>query len=224
MKALIVIGIVILFFVILLNIPVKVFISYGDGLMIHLKYAFFRFDIVPPKKKGKTKFKNKRKKSHKSKKKKEKTKTKTKVTYDLVMIILGNLSKAGEKISKLLSKIVLDDTSVHLVISGKDAADTAEKFGKITAGVFGLYAIFSNIFKVKKVHFRIIPDYCLGGWKFSGGTVIKLRPAILLSFAVGILSVLLKVYSDIRQYNKNLQAQTKTFKMQSSGQNQVGQI
>lgn len=201
MKALIIIFLIILLVIIVFNIPIKIYISYDKSLKIYMKYTFFRYNIVPSDEKAEL---PKKQKSTKEKKKKEAKKSNSKITYDVIMIILNKLPKLGNKISKMLSKIIFDDTILYLVVSGNDAHDTSTKYTKITAWIFALYATLDNIFKMKKVHLCIEPDYTLGGYKFSTSTVVKIRPAILVTAFLGSFIVIIETYFEIRKYHKIL--------------------
>lgn len=202
MRAIIVIGIIIFIFIILLNIPVNISISYRETLEISMKYAFFKLGMPfdrDEKEKSKKKIRSKKRKSKKVKEKK-----KLKFTYDIIMIILNNLPRAGKKISKLLSKIVLDNIYLYLRVSGNDAYDTSIKYGKITAWVFGIYATLDNIFKVKKVHFQIEPDYMLNGSHFEGAVNVKIRPVVIFGGMVSLGWVFVSTLMQIQKYNRNL--------------------
>ena len=178
MTALYIILGIILFFIVLFSFKVSVIVEMTDVNKVIIKYLFLKFTVVdsskPPKEKKP------------EKKKKEKTKAaKTEQTEEaseqpqnkqqgnsflkqlyidqgyegIEKMLLAVKDSLGSFFGKLYKTFTINEFYLTMHISGSDAADTAIKYGKLSAWLFPLLGKVASTCKMKKYDIDISPDF-----------------------------------------------------------------
>lgn len=164
MLALIIIGCVVLFFVLLLLLPVGARIDYSaEGLKLYLKVAFLHFLLYP----GKEKVKKSRKEGKKAKKKPGKEGAKPDESEQKQEKKLGNLDwlldltkPALRALGQLRRKLKVNLIQVEYCIGGaSDPADAAIQYGIISAGGGVLFPLLNTAFDVRNWDVNVGVDF-----------------------------------------------------------------
>lgn len=219
----------------LLCLNIHIIVSYEKELSVKAGIGFIRLDILKlagkfmgsgKKKKGgkdkKDKEPEKENKDKEDKKEKEPKMKKDNLFKDvkklrgangiieLISDLIALLNKTTQKFRKHL---IFREVTVNYNVIGKDAADTALKFGRSSAVFFTNYGILCNLVSVKKSDIKFVPDYL--GSKSNQKLVIHISYRILaiLSLAVGALFGYLKVNSKHKSINERIK-QKKIIKKQ----------
>ena len=165
---------IVLFFVLILSIPVHVTFTYTDKIYLTIKYLFLKINILPLGEKKKKPKKQKPVKEEKPKeepeeKKEEKPKAKkpnpilemVKANgYDGMMLVLKNLGKVfGKYGGKLIKSFVFDEIEVYITVGTGDAASTAIKYGETCQLVYPLIGFLCNNSVVHKYDLNVEPDF-----------------------------------------------------------------
>lgn len=202
MVALIVIGSIILFLVILLFSPV-LFAGRYDGEVFHAKirYLFLTISIAPkkprekpkPKKEKKTKPKPGPEQEKKPSRLKQLIKTKgglwafLKMVTEIVKIALGELRR-------MFSHLVIYRMAVFIRIGGGDAATIAAQYGKACAVAYPSFAALSKITKCHHSRVLVEPDFTAETSTFSVDFKVGIRPWFVFAMAFSLLFKALRVY------------------------------
>lgn len=160
---------IILFFILILSIPVHVTFTYSDKIYLTVKYLFLKFNILPTDPNKKKKEKKPEKETPKEEKPPEENKEKkpnpiismVKANgYDGMMEILGNLSKVlGKYGGKLFKSVVFDEIEIYITVGTGDSAQTAIKYGKTCQKVYPLIGFICSNNLVKKYDVNVEPDF-----------------------------------------------------------------
>ncbi len=218
---------IILFFVILFSFNLTVIMEYADKTTVTIKYLFIKltvFDSSKPKAEKKKK-KEKKKKDEpeapaeeveKGKKEKKPGNGLLKQLYldqgyDGIELMLYNLAKAlGGFFGKLYKTFTIDEFYLTMVTVGADAADTAQKYGKLCAWLYPLLGKIASTCKMKKYDFDISPDF-LGNKKESylytrfHVTPIRITNAVVCLAVILLFKVLFKVLFSNQKSKKSRQ-------------------
>ena len=156
----ILLGIILLIFLILL-IPIGVKVSYKGEVKAVLKIGFIPIRIYPPKPKKKKKDKKKEKKESEDDKKKKKKPSivKEKGILWLVDTIREAASLAAGALKSFFKHLVIKRFSLSISYHGKDAEDTAVKYGYFCLAVYPAVSILVKASKCKKYGVDISPDF-----------------------------------------------------------------
>lgn len=151
----------ILFVMLVMLIPIRIYAHYHEEFECTLYVGFVRLPIYP----SKPKKKKLKKKSKTSEKKKEEPKKKkpSLVKEKGIVFILDLIKKIAD-----LAQTVLKDFFKHILIkklqlsikvAGSDAADTAIKYGQCCSAVYPAVSIIARSMKCPKYGVDILPDF-----------------------------------------------------------------
>lgn len=230
----IILGIVI-FFVVLFSLKVSVIVEMTDINKVIIRYLFFKFTVVDSSKPSKEK------KPKKEKKKKteetavtEQTETTTQQPenkkqgnsffkqlyidqgYDGIEKMLFSVRDSlGSFFGKLYKTFTINEFYLTMHITGSDAADTAIKYGKLSAWLFPFLGKVASTCKMKKYDFDISPDFL--GVKnqadlYLDVSVVPIRitnGVIVLALQL-VFKVLLKVLFSNKNAKKSVNINNKT--------------
>lgn len=154
----ILLGILLVIFLLLL-IPVKLKASYNENFRCSLKIGFVKIQLYPqkPKKKKKKSEKTEEKPEHEEKKKESLIKEKgISWLFDLIKKI-ADLAVGALK--DFFRHIIVKKLMLSINIAGKDAADTAVKYGYCCSAVYPAFGIIVGAVKCKNYGVDISPDF-----------------------------------------------------------------
>ena len=193
MTVLKVLGVIAALIALLLVLSVTIVIDAKDNnYTVKARYGFLRFNIYPSKKKPKKpKTKKKAKpKAEKAPSKKKPVKKKKHKLSDYLELAKKVLPRTGKITRKLLSHIRFTDIIADFVIADEDAAETAIKYGKVSAITGNTIAWLSTFFTVSVKRVSISCNFDLKESQYDGHAVIKLRliwPIVSGFSMIGIL-------------------------------------
>lgn len=163
---------IILFFILLLSIPVHVSFTYTDKIYLSIRYLFIKLDLLPL---GEKKDKQKKETPPKEEKPKEEKPEEETVKekkpnpilemikangYDGMMQVLSNLKTVlGIYGGKLFKSVIFDEIELYITVGSPEAAKTALKYGKTCQAVFPLMGLICNNNVVKKYDVNVEPDF-----------------------------------------------------------------
>lgn len=217
---------IILFFILLLSIPVVLDLEYLDLFKCRVSWLFLKFNIYPQDESKK----NKKKKEPKKKEDVPKERTAEekpqeikenkkdnfiKTFYDnqgivgIIELIKNCASYLGKFSKGFLKSIYITKLFINISVTESDAAKTALSYGKICQEVYPPLGFICSSCHVKNYKVNIWADYCGDKTKGAFETRILLVPrsvinaAIALVFRLGI-QLLKVVFSNIKaSKNKN---------------------
>lgn len=208
MTALLIILGIIIFIMLILAIPVNIYSKYNEEFVLYIRYLFIKYYIYPPqekknkKKKKEKKPKDEKKDDKKEEEKEEKPKEKSdnfiKTFYNDqgVSGIIELISTVAAKLKKGMGKIgrsfYIKTLWLRINVADGDAANTAQKYGKVCAAVYPPLGYILSTVHSKNCSVKINPDF-LGG-KSQGAFKLSLNliplkligACISLVFSLGI--------------------------------------
>lgn len=187
----IILGIILLFFIIILCLPVGVEGTYQDTLYLWIRVSGIRIAILP-KKNQKSKKKQAqagRKESpakqddaeHKKSNFLEKIRS-LKSTFELIRSLIGTFFRYSRK------RIKIKKLAVFVEYGADDAAKTAISVGAIWSALYGLLPVLDHLFAVNKHQFQVEPIYHKAGFSARAEGIVMTRPVhiIVIGFVLGI--------------------------------------
>ncbi len=179
MTALYIILGIILFFVVLFSIKVSVIVEMTDINKVTIKYLFLKFTVVDSSKPQKEKKPKKEKKvKNKDAGTTEKTETDAQQQKNqqqgnsflkqlyidqgyegIIKMLLAVRDSLGSFFGKLYKTFTINEFYLTMHITGSDAADTAIKYGNLSAWLFPLLGKVASTCKMKKYDIDISPDF-----------------------------------------------------------------
>lgn len=217
---------IILFFILLLSIPVVLDLEYLDLFKCRVSWLFLKFNIYPQDESKKKKKKKEPKKKEDVPKespaeekpqeiKENKKDNFIKTFYDnqgiigIIDLIKNCASYLGKFSKGFLKSIYITKLFINISVTESDAAKTALRYGKICQEVYPPLGFICSSCHVKNYKVNIWADYCGDKTKGAFETRILLVPrsvinaAIALVFRLGI-QLLKVVFSNIKaSKNKN---------------------
>ena len=216
---------IILFFILLLSIPVALDLEYVDLFRCRVSWLFLKFNIYPQdesKKKKEKKEKPEKEANPKEKPAENKPAQEEKVKKDNflktfyenqgvsgIIDLINNCAKYLGKFSKgFLKSIYITKLFINISVTESDAAKTALKYGKICQEVYPALGFICSSCHVKNYKVNIWANYCGDKTKGAFETRILLVPrsvinaAIALVFRLGI-QLLKVVFSNIKASKNN---------------------
>ncbi len=138
---------------------------------------------------------------------------------DLLSEFSSLLSKFG---GGLVKHFVVRKLVVHLAITGSDAADTAIKFGAVSAAAFPAIGVINSAAQLKKRDIIIIPDYTgsVDTQKVYIHTSYRLLSLIVV--ALGAVKDFMQILKREKSINARIKARSK-LKQQKAENNTVTQ-
>ena len=193
----ILIGIVVLF-ALILNIRAHIHVEYEKELTAYAKWAFLKIPLIPfPEKQEKPKKEEPVKKEEPPKEEKpakEKPAEKPKGPNPLMTIyeneqihgILEIFRTLLEIVGKLgrrfVNSFVIDEMFLDIEVTKKDAAETAEEYGKLCRTVFPVMGAVCANCNVKQYSINVEPDYIANpGLRAAFSMEISLNPRKLIN-------------------------------------------
>ncbi|HWP50412.1 MAG TPA: DUF2953 domain-containing protein [Clostridia bacterium] len=180
-----VLGCIFLLIVLVLMVPVVVHVDSHPELTVTVKYLWFKKGILP---KGEGRAKKKTSDSEtgeKTKKIKEKRELSA-TLQELLTLVQKLLRRTSPAVRRLLRRTSLAKLRMRMIVAGKDAADTAIKFGKVNAQVFTAVAIVDRIVTLKADQIQILPGFGVSQSESSYSGEMRLSPFALLVAGVQI--------------------------------------
>lgn len=210
-------GAIVLGIILILCIPVSVCAKYDETFEVKIKYLFLNIPVVPGKEKKK-KHKKTKKVEHKEDGKTEKKTTPHKTKKDNILIEFYHNSGFSQTVklirdvanivgkylnSLFVRHLVVSELFLELVVAGDDSADTAEKFGKISAAVFPSLGFLSSKLKIRNRNVTVRPDFL--GEKSTAKFHVELRfkPFWLLNSTIYAGIKLLLQFIKVASVNSN---------------------
>ena len=148
----IIFGLILLLLVVLLSLSITFRIQYDDDLTITVGAGKLRYTLVSTSEKGVRK--EKKKTNSKAKKKIEKGDIK-----ETVFLVIDVLRSVLPPMHSLWKKVRITALSIDIVVGGKDAAETAVCYGKISALVYGGLATLRSLMRMKVERVAINSDF-----------------------------------------------------------------
>ena len=196
---------ILIFFWMLLRVPVVIAADYADEFTAEVRWLFLRILTVPAPEKKKKKKKPKKEKPKKEKEKEEKPKEEKPKEpnilarfykyqgipgfIDLLRELVAALKKFGHGIGRSIKVRRFD---LQMVITGGDPAEIAEKYGKTCAAVFPALGYLANHTRFKRNCPRRIdihPEFT--GWdkkQLQCGAELAIRPSTLLAAVLALVA------------------------------------
>ncbi len=166
----IILGVIALIIGLFLWFPVRIGAAYGEGgTFCWLKILFWKIPLFPSNasEKGEEEeaVKPKRRKSRKKAKAKKKdsqtdgTPKKKKSVQEWIELILIIAQSGGKIVKRFWKGFRINDLCLQIAVAGNDAAETAITYGKISAAVYSMYALASQIVTLRRTCIQIVPDF-----------------------------------------------------------------
>lgn len=159
MTALIIMGFIVVFFLLVLFSSIHVTVIYEDTVGIKIRFWFLLLEF--PKYKEKHLEEKEEKKSAEKEKKSEILdiikKKGIKQIAQLVKTIAFSIFRA---VKKMLSHLIVDRFDCSVLIVGSDAADTAIKYGYLCAVCYPILGRLKTSSFCKKQSFQLTPGFC----------------------------------------------------------------
>ncbi len=207
MTALYIILGIILFFVLVLSIPVVLELEYTDSVKCRVSWLFLKFDLYPFPEKKKKKKEDKpeeEKKEEKPEEKKDETPKPKKENFlktfynnqglSGVIELLNNCVRALKRFSVRFIKraVIIKKFHLDIHITEDDAAATALKYGKVCSGLYPSLGYICSNMKVKDYKVNVYADYC--GEKTTVEFITKTAfiPRALINAGIALVFSLLK--------------------------------
>lgn len=220
---------IVLFFVLVLSVPVRVSLAYDDKIRLSVRYLFIKLNILPagPKKEKKPEKQKKEKPEEKPKEEKPPKEKKPNPILEMVkanghdgmMTVVSNLGKVlGTYGGKLFKSIVFDRLELNVTVGTGDSAATAIKYGQTCQKVFPVMGFICSNNLVRKYDINVEPDFLANRTEgnFYCDMNICCRKIINATFAMVvrlIFKVVIKFLTGAKKNNKeNEEIKTQTMK------------
>ncbi|MBQ9914013.1 MAG: DUF2953 domain-containing protein [Clostridia bacterium] len=220
---------IVLFFVLVLSVPVRVSLAYDDKIRLSVRYLFIKLNILPagPKKEKKPEKQKKEKPEEKPKEEKPPKEKKPNPILEMVkanghdgmMTVVSNLGKVlGTYGGKLFKSIIFDRLELNVTVGTGDSAATAIKYGQTCQKVFPVMGFICSNNLVRKYDINVEPDFLANRTEinFYCDMNICCRKIINATFAMVvrlIFKVVIKFLTGAKKNNKeNEEIKTQTMK------------
>lgn len=196
MTALIVIGFVVLFFLLLLSFSLTVYVKITDEVKVSVGAFGFRKNIdfsdekkeeLEKKKLKEKKAKGKKQQTSKKQKSKPKEKVNEKTFGETIEFALLVIKSVANPTKDLLKNIRLTNVHINMTVCDEDANDTAIKFGQVCAGVYSLLGYLDQLLTVKIKKVNIKPDFVSDEPQYNIHFKAKIRLFHIIGSAFGII-------------------------------------
>ena len=194
MTALIVIGIIFIFFAVLFSFSLTVYVSITDEVTI--KIGAFGYKVTldfydEPVKKSKKEKTNKKKSKKIATKKKNTPKNVEEVNentlVETIEFSLRILSSIGYPVKDILKHIRIVDFHLFIAVCSENASDTAINYGRISGGVYALLGHLDSLIKVRIKDVSIKADFVGDTTVYQSRFKVKLRISCIIKNAISIL-------------------------------------
>lgn len=160
---------IILFFTLILSIPLHISVGYDDKIRVSIRYLFIRLNVLPVKTKPKKEKPAKEPKPPKEKKEPDTTKEKkpnpilemVKANgYDGMMTVIGNLGRIMKIYGgKLFKSVIFNEIYLYISVATGDAASTAIKYGQTCQKVYPVMGYICSNNLVRKYDINVDTDF-----------------------------------------------------------------
>lgn len=181
-----------------LSIKVSVIADYSKNFYLKVKYLFLEIPVYPSsgKKSKKEKPAKEAKKDvpaeEQGTKKGGKNPIKTFLENEGVSGVVGLINDTARIIGgffgSIFRHVIFDELFLTIVVAGRDAADTAIKYGRVSANVFPPLGYICSYAKVKEYDADVSPDFLADVSTAEFHFKISFRPIFLLG-AILVLAV-----------------------------------
>lgn len=154
---------ILIFFAIILSLPVSVSIKYIDDFVCNLFIGFLKIQLYPQKPKSKKK-KPKKEKNQPAKTtnqppKKKKNLFQRKGIEGVIEILQKSVDLANGVLKHFFKHTVIKDLKLSVKVAGNDAGDTALKYGAYCSVIYPLVGNVVNTIKCKKYGVDIMVNF-----------------------------------------------------------------
>ena len=190
---------IVLFFAIILAIPIKVCVQYKKQFFCRLRIGFVKIILYPPvPKKKKPKKKKKTEQPQKPAPKKEEK------PNDNFLKELGLSELAAGVLKDFFAHIIIKSFALSIKVGGKDAADTAINYGKVCSVVYPLTSAVISSMKYTHYGVDILPDFTEGAeTKIEFFAIFKTRIAHLVKIVLKHGFKALKMLMELKNIKDN---------------------
>ncbi|MCR4925115.1 MAG: DUF2953 domain-containing protein [Clostridiales bacterium] len=211
---------IVLLFVIILNIKVHLIAEYDEKIYFTIKYAFFKFELLPVDSKKKKKAIEEQTIEPPKEQTAKPAKAKRNILKDFYEAegidgILLLLKKTAEIMSgffkHFFKHFIVEDLFLDIKVASTDAANTALKYGKISSVVFASVGTICANAKVKKYNVNVSPDFLDNKTTGQFYSKCSFRPSVLINAGIVMavklfFKVLLKLLKTKPQQEENADA------------------
>ena len=179
----------ILFLLILLCCPVKVFVSFKNSLDIKVKFLFFSFDLFPEKKKKQTIVEEEKneKIQFKSHNNKFLSIIKEEGFFGFLRILKVVADILFDSARKVLKKIHISSFDLYLLVAKDNAADTAVDSTRVYALISYATSVLLRNVDESKYYIEVIPGFNEAECKVDFSSKFYFFPISMLGIALGAL-------------------------------------
>ena len=179
----------ILFLLILLCCPVKVFVSFKNSLAVRIKFLFFSFDLFPKKKKKQVivEVEKDEKIQFKSRDNKFLSIIKEEGFFGFLRILKAVVDILFDSARKVLKKIHISSFDLYLLVAKDNAADTAVDFARVYALISYATSVLLRNVDESKYYIEVIPGFNEAECKVDFSSKFYIFPISMLGIALGAL-------------------------------------
>lgn len=189
----------ILFLLILLCCPVKVFVSFKDSLAVRMKFLFFSFDLFPKKKKKQVIVEEEKNEKIQFKTHDNKILSiiKEEGFFGFLRILKAVADILFDSARKVLKKIHISSFDLYMLVAKDNAADTAVDFARVYALISYATSVLLRNVDESKYYIEVIPGFNEAECKVDFSSKFYFFPISMLGIALGALFKFVKnVYLD----------------------------
>lgn len=199
MRALIIIGCIVLLLFLIGQIRVGASVAYSEsGLFVKIKAGPVCIQILPMKKDKKAKEKKTKQPQKQLAKEKEDAAPQRKIK-DTLALAMRFLPLLGEAAGRLKRKICIDRLFLHVIWGAADPASAAMGFGAGNAAIGILWPILEHNFKVKTHDLRVDVDFERAKPAFNADAQVTLTIGQVLTLGVVLGFKALKIFLGYRR-------------------------
>ena len=189
----------ILFLLILLCCPVKVFVSFKNSLSVRMKFLFFSFDLFPKKKKKQVIVEEEKNEKIQFKTHDNKILSiiKEEGFFGFLRILKAVADILFDSARKVLKKIHISSFDLYLLVAKDNAADTSVDFARVYALISYATSVLLRNVDESKYYIEVIPGFNEAECKVDFSSKFYFFPISMLGIALGALFKFVKnVYLD----------------------------
>lgn len=179
----------ILFLLILLCCPVKVFVSFKNSLAVRMKFLFFSFDLFPKKKKKQVIVEEEKNEKIQFKTHDNKILSiiKEEGFFGFLRILKAVADILFDSARKVLKKIHISSFDLYLLVAKDNAADTAVDFARVYALISYATSVLLRNVDESKYYIEVIPGFNEAEYKVDFSSKFYFFPISMLGIALGAL-------------------------------------
>ena len=197
----IIIGILI-FFSVLLFIPVHILLDYEENLNIKVKYSFITFTLLPKssaKESKKNTKENPKTDSKKLKSNDASSKFNVIKNKDNIKVIKILVRQCIYFLKRILNHIKIDKLELNAAIVSEDAAKTALIYGTISSVIYPIISFLKNNYECKLFNCNLKPGFLLNKGYLYFHLNISVMPIVFISYVIPFLISISKLILDIKK-------------------------